>query len=280
MPDTPFIENTQGSVRSLNETGGTQFVSQTAARSLINFPSPFIETSQVISRVLPDRAIDIELSQGLVRAIVRGLVSDPRVRAWTFTLDGHDFYVIKAGQKETLVYDLSTGQWFVWGSGRSLNWDVVTGINWVGGNKFARNFGSNIVVGSAINGSVFFLDPVQVSDEASIEGRESQPFHRLVTTQVPLRGYNRVAVYEMQLLGSQGDLISPDLNGITLLYSDDRGQSYVSAGVVTIDDDDFDARATWRSLGSFQSPGRLIRIEDNGALQRIDSLTMNSDLSE
>jgi hypothetical protein len=280
MADTPEIRGSQAAVRGSYELSSDLRLSQSFARTLINFPTDFILGSQAATRVVQTRGPLAQVTQGVIRTLVRGAISNPSVRAWTFTLDGHDFYVLKLGNDETLVFDLSTKQWHVWGTENASVWRVATGFNWVGGNVQAASFGSNIVVGSSLNGAVFFLNPEKSTDDAAIAGRTGTPFRRIVTSQIPLRGYDRVSVYEMQLLGSQGELNDSQLTDITLSYSDDRGKTYTSAGVVSVGFDDLDTRATWRSLGSFQSPGRLVRIEDNGALQRIDSLTMNSDLNE
>ena len=90
------------------------------------------------------------------------------------------------------------------------------------------------------------------------------------------RGYDSTRVFEVQLLGSLGQTDGISDLEVELLYSDDRGDSYVSAGAITTQDDNYDIRASWRSLGSFRSPGRLFRIEDDGALKRIDSLTVST----
>jgi hypothetical protein len=248
--------------------------------TIFNVPSDEVNSSGLDVIYVTGNTLDnnVEVSFLDVVAIVRGKIDDPSVRAWTFTLDGHDFYVLRLGDTETLVFDVSTEQWHVWGSGIRNNWLVSRGANWVGGNKFMPTYGSNVVVGSDLNGSLYFLDPEYDRDDSVFTGNDPTPFRREITVQIPLRGYDRASVYEMQLLGSQGDLDDPDLRDIELRYSDDRGRTFVSAGVVSIPDQDFDARATWRSLGSFQAPGRVVTIRDTGALRRIDSITMNSDI--
>lgn len=255
-------------------------VSQTAVLAGVSEPSQTAEISQAAVLAAEDsNGGSAEITQVAVLAAVRGRVSDPSVKAWTFTLDGHDFYVLRLGNTETLVYDVTSEQWYKWADFGAELWGLYTGCNWVPGNKFAQEYGSNIICGSDSNGSLFFLDPDKETDDAAVAGREAQAFTRRVTAQIPLRGYNRASLYEVQLIGSTGQLNDTDLTAITLSYSDDRGANYVSAGSVTIEDGDYDTRATWRSLGSFSSPGRLIRIEDTGALKRIDSLTINSDLT-
>jgi hypothetical protein len=280
MAETPQIEVTQAFVSSLSggEAAQTQ-VSQAFVASVVNLPTKQVQVSQGFVTLLSggtDRGVQV--SQAMVLVLCRGKVDDPNIRAWTFTLDGHDFYVLRLGNIETLVYDLTTEQWSVWGTGSQNLWNAYTGINWIGGNKFAASFGSNIVVGADSNGSIFFLDPDKPNDDAVITGRSAGPFRRRLTGQIPLRGYSSARVFEVQLLGSVSDLDNGATEDIELLYSDDRGDNYVSAGTIATVDGQYDIRASWRSLGSFSSPGRLFRFQDFGALKRVDSITINTNL--
>jgi hypothetical protein len=280
VAETPSIEVSQAFVSSINggDTLSVQ-ISQAFVAAVANFPTEQIQVSQGFVTLLSggtDRAI--EVSQAMVLVICRGRVDDPKIRAWTFTLDGHDFYVLRLGNTETLVYDLTTEQWSVWGAAEENLWSAYTGINWIGGNGFAAQFGSNIIVGADSNGSIFFLDPDKPNDDAVVTGRGPSPFRRRLTGQIPLRGYNYTRVFEVQLLGSVSDLDNGATEDIELLYSDDRGDNYVSAGTIATIDGQYDIRASWRSLGSFSSPGRLFRFQDFGALKRVDSITINTNL--
>lgn len=282
MASTPSIELSQASVFSITGGASPQVeVSQAFVLSVANFPTESVELSQALVQTITGGSTDdVQLSQAYVTVVARGRVDDPSIRAWTFTLDGHDFYVLRLGNEETLVYDMLSEQWSVWITEQQGYWSVYTGTNWVGGNKFASTFGSNIVVGSDANGSIFFLDPNKPDDDAAVTGRNPSSFRRRVTGQIPIRGYDSARVYEVQLLGSVSDLDPNAGADIELLYSDDRGDSYVSAGIITTVDQDFDIRANWRSLGSFRSPGRLFRVEDFGALKRIDSLTVSTSMDD
>lgn len=281
MVATPSILVSQSDLNTVAEGGAADiFVSQADSVTVFNIPTEEIHVTQADESAVIDVGADIQISQLDIIAIFTGRVDDPSVRAWTFTLDGHDFYVLRLGTEETLIYDLLTEQWHVWSTGEELYWSLFTGVNWFGGNTFSDFFGSNVIVGSDANGSLFFLDPNKPSDDAAVTGRDPVPFRRRVTSQLAIRGYDRARVYEVQLLGSvsQFDLGADNL--VHLLYSDDRGDNYISAGTVTTSPRDYDIRATWRSLGSFSSPGRLFQVEDFGALKRIDSLTVNTDLQQ
>lgn len=275
MASTPSIEVSQADIVSINESGQDIQVSQADITSVFNIPALFLQVSSGDITYVSKNINAIQVSQADVLAIVRGRVSDPAIRAWTYTLDGHDFYVLRLGNDETLVYDLATEQWSVYLTGNETYWNVYTGANWVGGNSFVSNFGSNIIVGSDSNGSLFFLDPNKTTDDSAVDGRSAIPFVRRITGQIISRGFDAKPVFEVQLLGSINELAENADSSVELLYSDDRGDSYVSAGTINTVDQQYDIRGSWRSLGSLVGPGRLFRVEDYGALARIDSLTVD-----
>lgn len=275
MAATPSIEVSQGDVVSVSGSTSDLQISQADALAIYNFPSEEVHVSQADTVYISKNLLNVQVSQADVVAVIRGRVDDPAVRAWTYTLDGHDFYVLRLGNDETLVYDMASQQWSIYVTGNETYWSVYTGGNWVGGNGFAQTFGSNVIIGSDANGCLWFLDPRKPDDDGATVGRPSVPFRRRVTGQLISRGYEAIRVFEVQVLGSLNQLSTNADPDVELLYSDDRGTSYVSAGVITTVDDNFDIRGSWRSLGSFRSPGRLLRVEDSGALTRIDSFTVN-----
>jgi hypothetical protein len=272
------IESSQDYVTSVDKSIAPEVrVPQAFVAALAQYPADFIDNSEAMVTVIGTGNEFVDMSQAYVTALVRGSVSDPKVRAWTFTLDGHDFYILRLGNDETLVYDLSSEQWYTWGSESNALWGAYTGINWTGGSRFSAVAGSNVTIGSDANGTIWFLNPDSDMDEGLFDETDPVPFLRRVTGQVMSKGYGRQKVNQVQLLGSIGSLSNSTLNTVTLSYSDDRGNSYVAAGTITIGDTDYAARANWRSLGSFTQPGRLFRVEDYGALRRVDSLTMETD---
>jgi len=221
----------------------------------------------------------IDVAQGAVLAAVRGRVYDPKVRAWTFTLDGHDFYVLKLGNDGTIVYDVLAQQWYEWGSGEERLWRAYYGNNWLGGRKFADEYGSNIIVGDDSNGALYFLYPLgNVDDDASAGVLLPRPFLREIIGQIPMRGYDMKSCYGVSLMGAIGETNDVTLTAITLSTSDDDGHSYDKHETLNVDPGDWQARVDWNSgLGSFQAPGRLFLVQDRGALQRIDWLDMATD---
>lgn len=216
------------------------------------------------------------LTQLFMLVAVRGRIYDPRVRAWTFTLDGHDFYVLRLGNTETLVYDLSTEQWHVWGSLDTPLWKAYNGMTWQGGARLSDGYGSNIVVTDDANGALYFLSPEEYTDDDAVEGDTLQRnFTREAPGQIPVEGYGKVPCYDINVFGSVGKN-DASLTAATLYYSDDQGVTYTDAGTITVPSGTLTTRLSWRSLGSMMQPGRLFKIKDEGALIRLDYTEVNS----
>lgn len=263
-------------------SGGDVVASQFAVMAAATYPAEFAYISQFSVSAATEFDINVDVSQLGILVAARGRITDPKVRAWTFTLDGHDFYVLRLGNIETLVYDTAAQQWYLWGFDTSPLWKAYNGTNWLAADSHAFNYGSNIVVGDDANGSLYFLDPDRDVDDDAVEGEAIQrPFQRVVTTQYPIRGYSQLRCYGINLYGSiGGPLTDPSLNTVTLSYSDDRGVTYLPAGSVTMENESYDQRIDWRSLGSMRAPGRLFKIEDTGALRRIDAIDITDDSVE
>jgi hypothetical protein len=277
---TPTIESSQAAVRVLQEPVGDILASQATVRALINYPTPIMEASQSAVRVLLNRAPVIEVSQAVVRVLALGRIEDPIVRAWTFTLDGHDFYVLRLGDAETLIFDMATEQWVNWDSHRLAFWRVNCGINWIDGQSIGFEFNSSIIVGDDQQGLLWALDPEQSFDDAVRSDVEEQQvvFPRILTGQVAMTGRQVLPCYAIFLIGDNfGPLTEGFTAGITLEYSDDAGKTYDSAGTITVTPSTVDQSYEWLSLGQIEAPGRIFRLTDTGVFTRIDSMTMNDD---
>ncbi len=264
------VQATQAFVLAAVTTGADVRVSKAYVLAATQFPSEEVRASQAFVNAAVFYGNRVQVVQAYVLAAIRGRVYDPRIRAWTFTLDGHDYYVLRLGTASTLVYDTNSEQWYIWGSRDSDLWSAYNGINWVG-----AGYSSNVIVGDDINGSIYQLDPDYDFDDDRLVGNENpRQFLRQITGQIIKRGYDAAPCFEVQLLGSIGDMANTDLTAVTLATSDDSGHTYDDQGTVTLDNADYTARASWLSLGSIVAPGRLFRISDYGALKRIDSLEM------
>lgn len=274
-------ETLQLQVLSTNLIGNIAFrTEQLQVLSAINFPSESTRISQlqVVSTLTP--VVDTQISQLQVLAAVRGRNADPKLRAWTFTLDGHDFYVLRLGDQVTFIYDVLTEQWVEWSSSGLSFWRANIGANWIGAARLGATFGSNVVVGDDVRGLLYFLDPNQPYDDTPNDTAEIQQleYQRIVTGQIPLRGRINTPCYVAFVTGDNYGLTATDFTpSVSLSTSDDAGKTYDDHGSITVSPDGVDQEYSWFSLGQMSAPGRLFRITDNGIFARIDNLDVNDD---
>ncbi len=254
---------------------------QAFARVLYNIPTTGIRASSAYVSVVTKTSNEVRAAAANVTVVWRGRISNPTLRAWTFTLDGHDFYVLRLGDLATLVYDTFAKQWSDWTGEDSLFWRANTGMNWVGGQVFATQYGSNVVVGDDAWGLLWFLDPDLGWDQHpdASNGTQQLPFERAVTGQITTRGRTSIPCYAVFLAGDNYGLTATDFTpGVTLETSDDDGRTFDSQGTITVPVDySAEDPYEWLSLGQINSPGRLFRITDNGVFARIDGMDMNDD---
>lgn len=277
MVATTEIQGTQGSVTAVGllDTTPSEEVYTFSTSAVVNFPTELVNSETFGITATVRRTSDINVTNLAITAVVRGRIQSPYALAWTFTLEGHDYYVINL-YEETLVYDLSQQKWYSWGSLDSKQLGLRYGLNWVQTSAMAFDYGTNIVCGDDSTGAMFFLDPTKVDDDSSlgVDG-ETRAFDRIVYGQFPVRGNTAQPCYGVQLFGSLGDVQDPTLTSIQLEYSDDQGNTFVDAGTIDMVAGSYNQRIYWRSLGSMTQPGRLFRLTDSGGLLRLDGLDID-----
>lgn len=237
------------------------------------YPAEFLRESLVRVRMAADRDVSMRVSAARVYVLGRGRVAPRFLRSWTFTLDGHDFYVLHM-PTETLVYDMSSQRWHVWGSDDAALWRGWIGRQWITTLPAAQSYGSNVVVADDTRPTLYFLAPEKATDDSGdFEVEDPRPFKRQLTGQITLRGRSWVPCNGVSIMGSVGTLLVEAYNTVELETSDDIGVTYVSHGTCAVVEGDPAARLEWLSLGSMTNPGRLFRITDYGALVRVDDLS-------
>lgn len=266
----------QFAVRSVDEPAPDGRVSQFFVRSIFNYPSEFGEVSQFFVRVFDEPSPDARVSQLVVRTLIKGHTENPRIRAWTFTLDGHDYYVLRLGDLGTHVYDDYSEQWMDWQDFTHAYWRPNIGTVWNGASALAHNFGSSVIAGDDTWGLLWFLDPNQPFDEHPDSTAPVQQvyFERITMGQVPMRGRGVLPCYATWLTTDMGDPAYTGA-GVRLEISDDGGVTFDDMGYVTITAGANYPELSWESLGQIQAPGRLFKITDDGAIARIDGMEMN-----
>lgn len=254
-------------------------VSQYGAYLLATFPTAQLRISQGASYLLAASQTSsglykIKSHQLGVYVLTRSSPRRRRMQAWTFSLDGHDFYVLELAGEGTIVYDVITGQWCEWRTEGQIIWRARIGANWLGMAKTTadRLYGTNVVCGDNAEGILWMLDPTQGYDDPT-SGSTPDTFTRYVNGYVPIRMREtqpNAGVYVTLNLGA------PSITGaaITLRTSDDNGNTYYSHGSNTITASDWTQEVAWRGLGLMRSPGRLFELTDNGAAVRIAAADM------
>lgn len=263
-------------VRSVDEPEPPGEVAQLLTRTVFNYPSDDGEVSQIYLRSVDESEPPGQVSQLLVRAIVRGHVENPRIRAWTFTLDGHDYYVLRLADILTLVYDVYSEQWVDWQDFTHAYWRPNIGTTWIGASALAHNFGSSVVAGDDTWGLLWFLDPNQPFDEHPDSSAPEQEvyFERITMGQVPMRGRENLSCYAAWLTTDMG-APAYDGAGVRLEISDDAGVTFDDQGTIAVVAGANYPELFWGSMGQIEAPGRLFKIVDDGAIARIDGLEMN-----
>lgn len=270
-------KSTQAFVQTVDVAGdAVATATQIVPMAVINFPAESVDSYQAFSQVASKRSDDAKVYQAFAMVVVRGLPDWPVCRVWTFTLDGHDYFVLNTID-ETLVCDLSMDppSWYVWGTGNDVRWRGWLGRQWIAKLPNEEGFGSNILVGDRVTGTLYFLNPDGVADDnADFSVDDLVPFKRVITGQVVIRGRSSIPCYGVEMTGSPPQLGNADITAVELFVSDDRGASYVSCGTIYVTEGDYDQRFDWLSLGSMNSPGRLFQMVDYGALTRVDDLVI------
>lgn len=281
MVATPETRVTTADVLvTLRASSGETRVTEGSVLAAINFPSPFERVTWAGGLITVKSDIALRVTEAAVLVAVRGRTANPKLRAWTFTLDGHDFYVLRLGTMGTLVYDAYSEQWMDWDAFGEIYWPVNIGFNWVGGqgvtDTAGDTFGSNVLVGDDTFPLLYFLDPNQPYDESPelSEPQQEVFFERVLQGQVPMVGREVLPCYACWLTTDMGAPAYVGA-GVKLEISDDAGKTYDDMGTVNVTVDENTPELSWYSLGQIEAPGRLFRITDDGAVARIDGMEMN-----
>ena len=226
-------------VMNVGPASEEQSTSQTTALVSVNSDLGPPETSQIAQLV----------------AYSTDVREDNTQRAWTFDLDGHVFYVLDLGTFGTWVYDLSTKEWVKWRTEGYPIWNAQLGTT----------KGDQIIAADFQTPQIFLVDPTLSLDEGF------RPVRRAVTGILSTRARNFTAVDMFSVSASVGDA-QDNFDGtavMTLSFSDDQGQTYYTFGIETLSTTDTTQELLYQSLGAFNRPGRIFRIEDLGGPVRI-----------
>lgn len=189
----------------------------------------------------------------LVIAYGTGVPGDPRTDSWTFVMDGHRFWVLPLGAEGDWAYDTVTKQWCQLATQGFPGLNFTHGVMW--GNL-------RVMGGDALYPFLYELDPTQADDEGW------RPVSHIVTGGVQTRSPNMIGVANFRLAASVGHQSDTPVD-VNLTFSDDNGNTWSDPFVITIEAGVFDTTLVWSALGSFQAPGRIFQIADEGGFLSI-----------
>lgn len=221
-------------------------------------PTRYARAPQMAALIVKEGGPNVAARTSQMAALVvyaTGVPNQSRTRAWTFTLDGHIFYVLNLGLEGTWCYDKTTQQWCKFETDGFNQWNMNNGTMW-GTNR--------IVGGDTITDQVWELDPSAVLDDGF------RDIIHVVTGGLNTRSRVYRSVDAVRLSASAGQLDEVNGTTITLNYSDDQGKSWSDDFTLDLVELDFTQEIAWRSLGAFNAPGRIFQITDIGGLIRYD----------
>lgn len=273
MAITPTIQAPQLQAMTGNQGNSDLNVSQFRGFVGYTIPTTSMQVAQFQALVSVTAANEVQSSQVAALVAYLGAPENRRARSWTFSLDGHDFYVLRLGEDQTLVYDLTTDSWMVWGNRELLTWRLHLGTNWISMARanYLGGAQTNVVGGDDVLGLLWTLDPATGLDDAAIEGDPPEAFTRVISGGLPARMRQSVrnsAVFVTINTGNPAFVPAT----IELRTSDDSGKSFQSQGTVDVPAGEYSYEVMWRSLGLIRAPGRIFEFVDSGATVRIDGV--------
>lgn len=152
---------------------------------------------------------------GLAEQIAKVAAAD--LRAWSFSADGHRFYVLTLGGDSTWVYDLDAGvggeRWSTFNSLGYDYWRMHLGCS----------IGNTVLACDNLSSQLFRLDPTRKTDAddvfqkkfcAVIDGQDTTiPLSNMVVVcdigNVPLEGQGSTPIMQLRLSTNQGKTFGP-----------------------------------------------------------------------
>jgi hypothetical protein len=261
---------TGGFVRTLSGDGTPELkAGDLRSRVIYSYPAQEGWAASVATRALwgDSGGVDARANSLIARILIKFGRDVRQLRAWTFTQDDHDFYVLQLGSLGSLVYDKLTNQWAQWRS---------PGFAYYRGNDAVAWEGWNIACDTE-SGKLWIIDPEGRLDE------ETTPIVSQAVGGITVRARKNVACYDAELAISEGE---PPLGfddgsvGLQLRTSTDDGKSWVNHGTVDGTGIGEDLVARWYGLGLMQSSGMIFEITNTGYARRLDGLTASVELDD
>lgn len=251
------IYTTQSEVLAAETSTTTVWNTQGLTLVAYRYPAERLAGSQAEGLVAASPVQNIFTTQAECLVLIKQGTEEHSLRAWTFTQDDHDFYVLQLGNIQTLVYDKRSERWAQWKSPTVNNWRAADGCDWEGFN----------VACDTQSGKIYKIDPTGRLDYGTT------PITSVVVGGLTDRFRKKIPVFMAELAISSGSPptgIDASTVGITLRTSDTH--SWVEHGTITGLPAGERTVARWYGLGLIHSPGVIFELTDTGYARRIDGL--------
>lgn len=231
-PDLPFSR--------IVGQGYEKGLASAQAIALIDNTLMFVGNDLVVYRAqnVPVRVSDNTIEEQL--RLANANVNDPIFQAWTYTADGHVYFVLSPDGQGTFPFDVSTKAW--------LNWKSATA-----GPYWLVTFGATLTGGLTIGGNL--ADSALYSVDPSYGTDLGVPIDWQLTGGVPVLG-NSQRLDSLTLMtnaGQGGSFANPVT--VDLHLSNDQGQTFLGPFTKTNGNPgDYAAVPAWRMMGQMKQP--------------------------
>lgn len=154
-----------------------------------------------------------------------------KFRAWTYSADGHLFYVLNLGDENTFVYDLTSDQWTRWNNYNSsilrqhAGCSIFASIEIPYSDSMLLIKSNPVIVGDIYSGTLWAVDPSYKYDDNTTRTAVTA-IETVFTTGFPARMRETTKCNEVYVTGSVGN---PSLSGPGYLIDGDGG-AYLTDG--------------------------------------------------
>jgi len=192
----------------------------------------------------PERVSTFSVEEAAATEIRNGNAS--QIRAWTYTLGGHEHIGLRFPNEGTFVLDVSSGRWW---EARTWNKDTFQQIYAV------RAFGK-VLVGDEDSGKIWYLDPTVFTDEG-------ETIERVATANIPVNARTPCFSFRIHAIEGQGTQTGQGQDPHLLLDWSDDGEGRYWSNERRLDFGKVGAygkRVIARTLGQMKPPGRIFRV--------------------
>lgn len=173
-------------------------------------------------------------------------------RAWSFSWDGHEFYVLHLGDTGTFVYDATTQFWSQWVTTSYPTWNAERGVVWRG----------RVLAADRDSGEIR-----EVSFDTFLDDAFRDTEHK-VSFLLSVRGRTSSSVHSLRAVIAPVD----EPVDMSLQWTADQGLTYTNPISLTVPPNSGSADIAWRALGNMRTPGRVFTISDTNGPVRISDI--------